>query len=94
MTQAQHQAQQIDDLIGRARVLREQYAPQLAWISRELSQNFDAPAQRIINAGFNRIGQNRFTRAGDDLWEMITALENDWEYQRPARHLVDRWATA
>jgi hypothetical protein len=84
----------IDDTRGRAEVLRTQYAEQINWIKRQLAENFATGAQRIINAGFNRMGQTRFTRAGDDLWEMITALENGWEYQRPARHLVDRWAAA
>ena len=84
----------IDDTRRRAEILRTQYSDQIAWIKRELSENFDAGAQRIINVGFNRMGENRFTRAGDDLWEMITALENGWEYRRPARHLVDRWAAS
>ena len=58
-------------------------------------QNFEIPAQRSINAGFARMGIARFTSAGDDVWEMITALETSGpnEYQRSPRHLVDRWGS-
>lgn len=38
-------------------------------------------------------GVARFTTAGDDLWEMVTCHQNGWEYARPARRLVDRWAS-
>lgn len=62
-------------------------------IGRDLAMNFDAPAQRIINAGFQRMGVARFTSAGDDLWEMVTCHQNGWAYERPARRLVDRWAS-
>ena len=71
----------------------ETHKAELEQISRELAMNFDAPAQRIINAGFNRMGVARFTRSGDDLWELYTATVNGWEYERPAAHLVQRWAS-
>lgn len=75
-----------------ARRIMAQHADELRKI-HDAMQDFDVPAQRSINAGFARMNVARFTRAGDDLWEMITALENGWEYQRPARHLIDRWAS-
>lgn len=73
-----------------AKILRY-HIPEIARIKHDL-QDFEIPAQRSINASFARMGIARFTRAGDDLWEMITALENGWEYRRPARRLIDRWA--
>ena len=69
------------------------YTSEIARIKCDM-QDFERPAQRCINAGFARMGVSRFTRSGDDLWEMIVAIENGWEYQRPPRHLVDRWASA
>lgn len=69
------------------------HAAEIEAIGRELAQNFDAPAQRIINAGFERMCVARFTPAGDDLWEMVTCHQNGWTYERPARRLIDRWAS-
>jgi hypothetical protein len=61
-------------------------------ISTELATNFNTPAQRIINAGFARLGIDRFDREGNDLWEMYTCEKNGWEYEKPPAHLVSRWA--
>ena len=61
-------------------------------IARDLAMNFEAPAQRLINAGFAQMGVSRFTQSGDDLWEMYASHKNGWEYIKPARHLVNRWA--
>lgn len=66
----------------------------LAAIGAQLAVNFDTPAQRTINAGFERLGIPRFTRAGDDLWEMYTAHSNGWAYTKPPRRLIDRWSMA
>ncbi len=75
-----------------ARNVMENHGTELGEIRKALATNFDVPAQRSINAGFARMDVPRFTRAGDDLWEMIVALENGTEYQKPPRRLVDRWA--
>ena len=75
-----------------ANVLRSNPA-EIARIKYDM-QDFDIPAQGCINAGFQRMGVARFTRSGDDLWEMIGAIENGWTYRRPARYLLDRWAAA
>jgi hypothetical protein len=32
------------------------------------------------------------TRSGDDIWEQVTCRQHGWEYQKPPRRLVDRWA--
>jgi hypothetical protein len=80
------------DLEAWARRIITQHPKELARIKGDM-QDFDIPAQRSINAGFNRMGVSRFTLAGDDLWEMITAVESGWEYARPARHLMQRWAS-
>lgn len=61
-------------------------------IKQQLATNFDAPAQRIINAGFARMGVDRFDRNGNDLWEMAVCEENGWEYEKPPAELVNRWA--
>jgi hypothetical protein len=62
-------------------------------IRTQLAINFDAPAQRIINAGFARMGAQRFDRSGNDLWEMISCHLNGWDYEKPPAHLVNRWAS-
>lgn len=69
------------------------YKNELEAIGRELAMNFDAPAQGIINSGFARMGVDRFTRSGDDLWEMYTCQKNGWEYTKPPARLRDRWAS-
>ena len=80
--------------------IREQAENLLRWYPTEIARiksdilNSEDWVQRTINVGFARMGVARFTRSGDDLWEMIVAIENGWEYQRPPRHLVDRWASA
>jgi hypothetical protein len=71
----------------------KKHADALGAISKNLACNFEVPAQRIINQGFAAMGIDRFTRSGDDLWEMYTALKNDWEYRRPPKALRDRWAS-
>ena len=68
------------------------HAAEIEATGRELAINFDAPAQGIINAMFARIGVARFTRAGDDVWQQIECAKNGWEYARPPRRLIDRWA--
>ena len=72
----------------------ERYKSDLAAIGTQLAQNFEVPAQRTINAGFARMRVDRFTRSGDDLYEMATAFQNGWEYRKPPSHLVARWACA
>lgn len=74
-----------------ARLLIARYPRQIAAIRRALVEDFDTPAQRTINAGFAAMGIERFTHAGDDLWDMIDCHANGWEYQRPPAHLVRRW---
>lgn len=73
-----------------ARTVMAEHADELARIGRDL-HNFDVPAQRSINAGFARMGVDRFPGGKDDLWEMITDLQSGWEYVRPPAHLIDRW---
>lgn len=50
------------------------------------------PAQRIINCFFARIGEDRFLSGKHDVWEAIGCIQNEWEYEPPPRHLIDRWA--
>lgn len=71
--------------------IRTTHAAEIAQIKADL-MNFDIPAQRAINAGFERMSLNRFPN-GDDLWEMIVCAENGWQYEKPARHLTHRWAS-
>jgi hypothetical protein len=78
--------------MAKTRDIFESYRDELERIGQQLATNFDAPAQRIINAGFARMGIDRFTQSGNDLWEMYVAQLNGWEYQRPPRHLQERWA--
>ena len=78
------------NLESKARAIMAQHAEEIARVKADL-MNFDIPAQRSINAGFTRMGEQRF-RGGDDLWEAITAIENGWEYERPPARLVARWA--
>lgn len=68
------------------------HSAEIEHIRRELAMNFDVPAQGSINAGFARMGIERFDRNGNDLWEMITCHQNGWEYSKPPAHLRDRWA--
>lgn len=68
------------------------HAVEIAAIRTELATNYDAPAQRIINAGFNRMGEDRF-HGNDDLWEMIVAHQDGEVYDRPPVHLQRRWAS-
>ena len=96
MAAKQPTPQQLAFLTGIANRVIKCHAAQVELIKRDL-QNFDIPAQRSINAGFNRMGIDRFTKAGDDVWEMVTTLESKdqgWEYTRPPRNLIDRWACA
>lgn len=67
------------------------HAAEVEQIGRELAINFDYPAQAIINAGFGRMGVERFTSAGDDLWLQIECVKNETQYNRPPRHLINRW---
>jgi hypothetical protein len=78
-------------LIEQAQAIRDRFPDEIARIKADM-QKLYVPAQRSINAGFARMGVARFTRSGDDLWERLVALENGWEYERPARYLIDRWA--
>ena len=66
---------------------------EIARIRKALAMDFETPAQSSINAGFCRMGIDRF-RSGDDLWEMIQAIENGTEYERPAARLIARWRMA
>lgn len=61
-------------------------------IKNGLAFNFDAPAQRIINAGFERMDVARFDHEGNDRWEMITCHLNGWDYEKPSAELTDRWS--
>ena len=72
--------------------IRAKYVEQIQHIKTKLATEFEIPAQSIINHGFACMGIERFDRQGNDLWEMITCAENGWEYERPAAHLVERWA--
>lgn len=83
---------EIETLKGIAHRVLKYHAAQVQLMKRDLAQHFDVPAQSIINAGFSQMGIDRFTRAGDDVWEMVAALESNEEYTRPARELVNRWA--
>jgi hypothetical protein len=86
---------QLAKLQQAAGLILAKYPAHVAHIKRELIENFDAPAQRTINAGFARMGQDRFI-GSDDVWEMITAIESngEWEYNRPPAHVMQRWACA
>jgi hypothetical protein len=68
------------------------YRLHLDRIGNEMAVNFDAPAQRIINAGFARMGVPRFV-GKDDRWEQVTCFRNGWDYQRPSAELMQRWAS-
>jgi hypothetical protein len=83
---------QLAALVEIANTVIECHADQVRLIRVDL-MDFDIPAQRSINAGFHRMGIDRFTPAGDDVWQMVFCLENTCEYERPERRLVDRWAT-
>jgi hypothetical protein len=61
-------------------------------IKSQLATNFDVPAQRIINAGFDTMGIDRFDASGD-VWEQIVCLQNGWDYERPSNELQERWAS-
>jgi hypothetical protein len=74
-----------------ARAVMAEHSKEIARIKTDLL-NFDAPAQRAINAGFSRMGVTRFPGGKDDLWEMIVAIDNGWDYQRPPAGLINRWA--
>ena len=85
---------QLAALKTEAQRLMTRFPAEVARIKSDML-NFDIPAQRAINAGFARMGADRFTRSGDDVWEMITAIEgaaDGWEYRRPPAHLIARWA--
>jgi hypothetical protein len=60
--------------------------------AKMLAQAFDTPAQRIINDAFWDIGIERFTPSSDDRWELWQCHKNGWEYTKPPRVLIDRWA--
>lgn len=66
---------------------------EIARIRKALAMDFETPAQSSINAGFCRMGIDRFC-SGDDLWEMIQAIESGTEYERPAARLIARWRMA
>ena len=75
-----------------AAILISRYPTEIAAIKAALVQDFDTPAQRTINAGFAAMGVQRFTTAGDDLWEQVVCLENGLTYEKPPEHLRRRWA--
>jgi len=68
------------------------HATAIQALSTALAENFDTPAQRLINAAFERMGEHRFV-GGDDRWEQVVAHQNGWEYVKPAKHLIQRWAS-
>ena len=80
----------VKKLEAAARAVMAEHADEIARIQADLG-NCEVPAQRSINAGFARMGINRFPAGKDDLWEMITDLQNGWEYERPPVRLIDRW---
>lgn len=86
---------QLADLTVTAERILRTKGNNIAAIRRQM-QNFDIPAQSSINYGFAVMGEDRFTPGGDDVWEMIIALENgaEWEYNRPRPELVSRWRCA
>jgi hypothetical protein len=71
----------------------EKHAAAIDRTRKALAMDFDTPAQRTINRLFAEIGVQRFTRSGDDLWEMIVAHQNGWEYQKPPAYLIARWGS-
>ncbi len=80
------------DSVSFVEVFIGRHKAELDAIGKQLAMNFDAPAQRIINAGFARMGADRFDRDGNDLWEMVTCHQNGWEYEKPPARLTQRWA--
>ncbi len=80
------------DFEGRIGKFIADHKAEIEAIRTQLATNFDAPAQRIINAGFAKMRASRFDRSGNDLWEMITCFQNGWDYEKPPEHLAQRWA--
>lgn len=69
------------------------HAAKIAATGQTLAINYDIPAQRIINALFESIGEPRFV-GKDDRWEQIIACQNGWEYRPPPKSSIDRWRMA
>lgn len=69
-----------------------EHSAEIEAIRTQLATNFDAPAQRIINAGMERMGVQRFLPTGDDVWEMISCQLNGWDYEKPPAQVMARWA--
>jgi hypothetical protein len=70
----------------------QQHAEAIQHLRTGLACNFDMPAQCQINRAFASMGIARFDHSGD-VWEQIVARQNGWEYTKPPRHLIDRWAS-
>ena len=69
----------------------QKHAVEIAEISRGL-QDFEIPAQRTINRGFERMSVERFV-GKDDRWEQVTAHQCGWDYVPPPARLIRRWRT-
>lgn len=80
-------------LEAQAKALIAKHPEVFAQIRQDLT-NFYIPAQRSINFGFAKMGVDRFTPEGDDVWEMMMAIDAGWEYTRPPANLVERWRCA
>jgi hypothetical protein len=78
--------------MSRIEQIIQDHSDEIEAIKSGLAMNFDAPAQRIINAGFTRMGIARFDASGD-VWEQIVCHQNGWEYERPSQELQQRWAS-
>lgn len=80
-------------ILDKAKQIMQSHPEEIDALGKSLAMDFDTPAQRLINRAFASMGIDRFTTSGDDLWEAITAIRNGWDYDRPPRYLVDRWAS-
>lgn len=74
-----------------ARRVMAAHPERIAKLRQEMATNYTVSAQRLINSAFHDMGVNRFPGGVDDLWEMITDLQNDWDYQRPPARILARW---
>lgn len=72
---------------ARIQKLTEKHADAIRTCSVELATNFNRPAQRIIGYACADMGISRLD------WEKITAVQNNWEYEKPSASMLARWAS-
>lgn len=57
----------------------------IAQTGRELATNFDVPARATIAYACSKMGISLLD------WEKITAVQSNWEYTPPPKHVLARW---